>query len=207
MKFVVPFLAAAALAGSASAGFTGFSVETSTTGSGKTAFNVFATFDGSGGVVLNAFGWSQTGGTLNIASALHNDFVGGSWSPQFNIGGATGDDSFLTIGGTPGFANSTNADPAFGPAGFNQLNIPTGAGWFNSNPPNLAGQSVGGKTLIGRFVFNPASLSAGTFFLKVGFNAGLGTPTEFGEGTFTIPAPGAIALLGLAGLTSRRRRA
>ncbi len=33
------------------------------------------------------------------------------------------------------------------------------------------------------------------------------TVAQFGYGSFTIPAPGAIALVGLAGLIGRRRRA
>ena len=48
-------------------------------------------------------------------------------------------------------------------------------------------------------------------FMKVGYNNGIaGSAVQFGEGTFTlgaIPAPGAVALLGLAGLAGRRRRA
>jgi hypothetical protein len=46
--------------------------------------------------------------------------------------------------------------------------------------------------------------------LTVGYNDGVpGTAVQFGTGTFdlgVIPAPGAVALLGLAGLAGRRRR-
>ena len=55
-----------------------------------------------------------------------------------------------------------------------------------------------------------AGADIGTFNLKIGYNNGVaGSPVQFAEATFTlgaIPAPGAIALLGLAGLAGRRRR-
>lgn len=207
MKFVVPFIAAAALASGASAAFTMFSTEASTNVQGNSVFKVYANFDAQASL-LNAFQIVAGAGTLDVATAIHNDFVGGSWAPQFSA--AAGNDSYLLIGGLANFGNSTNADPAFGAAGFNQLTIPNGAGWFNGNPPNGQGASIAGKTQIGQFVFAPgAVLEFRTFSLKVGYNAGLGTPTVFGQGEFTIgiPAPGAIALLGLAGLAGRRRRA
>ncbi len=196
--------AALALCGVASAAFVTFEVDQTVVG-GNTICKLYAKFSSANDVVLNAFG------TTNLAgiNPLDSDFVGGSWSPQFTQDATV--DSFVTIGGVPGFANSTNADPGWGGAGFNQPGIPNGAGWFNSNPPNLQGK-VGAdlRTLLGQFVFNTSTLPAPiTSALTVGFNQGLGTTTVFGSGFFTIcvPAPGAVALLGLAGLTGRRRRA
>jgi MYXO-CTERM domain-containing protein len=88
-------------------------------------------------------------------------------------------------------------------------NTTNGPGWFNSNPPNLQGRVVGGQVRLGQFVLNTTDAPV-TLFLKVGYNSGVvGAPVEFGQGTFVlgaVPAPGAIALLGLAGLTGRRRR-
>ena len=121
-------------------------------------------------------------------------------------------DSYVCIGGGTGFAsgNSTAADPGWGNAGFNQAGIADTAsvgvaGWFNQNPPNLQGQNIDGKTLLGQFVLSDsASMS---LFMKIGYNAGVsGSPVQFGEGIFTLPAPGAVAILGLAGLAGRRRR-
>ncbi|MBL9148903.1 MAG: hypothetical protein JNM94_09445 [Phycisphaerae bacterium] len=193
-----------ALAASANAGFTGFTVENSVNGSGNNVSKVYANFDALPAVLLNVFGVQNTGGS---ATFIHNDFAGGSWAPQFTI--APGDnDSYVTIGGTFGFANSTTADPGWGGAGFNQPGIPNGAGWFNNNPPNLQGAAnAQGKVLVGQFVISGDATRS--YFAKIGFNAGIGTPTVFGEGNFTVgvPAPGAFALLGLAGLAGRRRRA
>jgi len=196
--------AALAVSGFASAGFVGMDVQSSVI-EGKTVFQVFAQFDSANDVVLSVFGVANipNGGFFNA------DFAGGSWAPQFTQNAAT--DSFVTIGGVPGFANSTQADPEWGAPGFTQPGIPDGAGWFNSNPPNLQGKvnAVTLKTLIAQFSFEGGAAGITTFTspIIVAFNQGLGTPTIFGTGSFAIvPAPGAIALLGLAGLAGRRRR-
>jgi hypothetical protein len=198
---VIAGAAALAIAGFASAGFVGFEVENLGLVNGKSAWKVYAKFDSASDVVLNVFNMTGVSGSFN-----HVDFAGGSWAPQFTSNNA--EDSYVTIGGAPGFSNSTTADPNWGANGFNQPGIPNGAGWFNNNPPNLQGKVDGNlRTLIAQFVFTTATPSVFTATGSVGFNQGLGTPTVFGNGSFTIPAPGAVALLGLAGLAGRRRRA
>ena len=196
--------AALAVAGIASAGFVGLVSEKSVVG-GKNVYKVYAQFNSASDVVLSCFGISGFAGTTwNQA-----DFVGGSWNPQFTSDATV--DSFVTIGGTPGFSNSTSADPNWGALGFNQQGIPNNAGWFNSNPPNLQGKvDASLKTLIAQFVYTGADTQVFTSPLTVSFNQGLGTPTQFSTGgsfTIGVPAPGAVALLGLAGLAGRRRRA
>ena len=221
MKLMVAAAAAAAVSSLASAAFTGYTVTSNTVG-GLTAYQVFANFNGATDTVLNAFQIHNTNNSGVISGFHHADALtggvdstaAGTWNPQFVLApGAM--DSFVCIGGGTGFAsgNTTNADPGFGAAGFNQVNLPdtaTGgtAGWFNSNPPNNQGRvNASGQVLLGQFVLaNAANM---TLFLKVGYNNGVsGSPVQFGEGTFQlgVPAPSAIALLGLAGLAGRRRR-
>ena len=193
---------------------------------GLTKHVLYAKFNGPTDTVLNAFHLNKTvGGGSPLFH--HNDAltggvdstVVGTWNPQFvTVPGAF--DSYVCIGGGEGFAsgNSTNADPDWGAAGYNQAQMPfigapgnttNGPGWFNSNPPNLQGRVAGGQVRLGQFVLNTTD-AAVTLFIKVGYNNGVaGAPVQFAEGNFTlgaIPAPGAIALLGLAGLTGRRRR-
>ncbi len=220
------FVAVAGLAvsGAAQATFTGYSVTATTVGS-LTKYQLFGNFSGATDTVLNAFHFNKTvGGGSGVFH--HNDAltggvdstVAGTWNPQFvTVPGAF--DSYVCIGGGEGFAsgNSTNADPDFGTAGFNVAQMPfigapgnttNGPGWFNSNPPNLQGRVAGGVVRLGQFILGATDAPV-TLFLKVGYNNGVaGAPVEFGQGTFTlgVPAPGAIALLGLAGLTGRRRR-
>jgi MYXO-CTERM domain-containing protein len=221
MKVLVPFLVAAGLAASASAAFTGFSSTTSVLGDGKIRTEVFANFNGPTDTLLNVFQIAYQGGigTSGFGSGnfYHKDFtnglsystVVGSWSPTLVPAGVpANEDSWLTIGGNAGdFGNSTAFDPAWGGAGSNQAGLVAGAGWFNQNPPNNQGLNVGGKVRIGNFVSDLGK--TWSIFAKAGYNAGSGTAPQFGEGSFTVgvPAPGALALLGLAGLAGRRRRA
>jgi hypothetical protein len=58
---------------------------------------------------------------------------------------------------------------------------------------------------LGRFVVD-AGANAGTWTLRLGYNNGVSTQVLFGESTFTLPAPSAIALTLCAALVGRRRR-
>ena len=59
---------------------------------------------------------------------------------------------------------------------------------------------------IGQFVVD-AGANGGVWNLKIGYNSGVaGAAVQFAETTFNLPTPGALALLGLAGLAGRRRR-
>jgi len=231
MKLAVPMLAAAALSASASAAFVGFVTETTVVATGKTATKLYAKFTNGSDTLLNAFQIHslQTFGAasgLGTGNFWHQDFLNGNvqstfagtWNPTLLLGGNSNLDSWVTIGGEPAnFANSTTADPGWGGAAFNQPGIPDTAdagvaGWYNGNPPNLQGRGVtfganDFRTLVGNFVMTEGN--GVRVSLKVGFNQGLGTPAEFGQGEaiLGVPAPGAIALLGLAGLAGRRRRA
>ena len=88
--------------------------------------------------------------------------------------------------------------------------VPENAGWFNLTPDNPQFAS-GGQLHVGHFVMNTdrSSLTSMSFAAEIGYNTGSGTSVAFGEDSqiFQLPAPGALALLGLGGLTARRRRA
>lgn len=200
----------AAVVSSAHAGFTGFTVENmgnvSVGGSSRTVYQVYANFNASTDILLNVLKHAVTSGTMN---ALHNDtdsFFGGAggWSPTFSNANLQGD-SFVTASGLIGASSSTSLDPGFtSPTG---PSIANGSGWFNSNPssPIVVGSSL--RVLIMQVAV--AAGSAGySASLEVGYKANPSDTTPlFGSGTYTIPAPGALALLGVAGLMGRRRRA
>ena len=130
-------------------------------------------------------------------------------------------DSFVTIGGmdqdtlTPaqsqGAGSGSGLDPNFG--GNNAAFPGENAGWYNGSPPSLNGavgqvaSAGGGFTLgvmIGRFSSTDAFDLIGSA-ISVTWNQGLGTSGDQGDFTIT-PAPGALALFGLAGFAGRRRR-
>ena len=88
-------------------------------------------------------------------------------------------------------------------------------GWYDATPgtPNaiVAGGSQGGyRILLAQSVRSGTDADAlATFYLKHAYKVAGTTTALFAEGTFSIgavPAPGAIALLGLAGMAGRRRR-
>jgi MYXO-CTERM domain-containing protein len=166
--------------------------------------------------LLNVYNWNTVG---SAPTTYFQSFTGTGWTPT-NLGGPFDNealqraDSFVTIGGfaadvrqVPGAGAGTGLDPNFG--GSTAAAPGVNAGWYNSSPPNLNGavmtydSGVTG-TLIGRFSSLGGEFSlAGTTF-EATWNQGLGTPGQ--QAGFTVPAPGAMALLGLAGLAGRRRR-
>jgi len=172
--------------------------------------DLYATFESST-IVVNVFNMS----VVSSANFVQNDAFGPSWSPnQFVPGiGNPLTDSFVTIGGAPGSlsapTNTTNFDPSFATT----ANSVTG-GWFNGNPPNQQGATAGAggfafATWVGRFVIDAPGGGDGLATLAVSGSMTASFGNAFDSQTFkfaAIPAPGALALLGLAGLAGTRRR-
>jgi hypothetical protein len=228
---LMAFALTAAVASSASATFVEYyTVKTQSTTSGVNldVYVLYARFNGATDTVLNAFNFNRLDGS-DTNMFYHKDLLtgttapypltksAGTWNPS-QTGSATANrpfDSYLTIGGVAISTNSTNADPSWPAAGgsWNRPDVPNGvnAGWFNSNPPNLQGRVGQPGNLIdsvrlGQFVVD-RDANGGTWNIRIGYNSGVaGAPVQFAESTFNLPAPGALALLGLAGLAGRRRR-
>ena len=228
MKFTA-FALAAAVTSVSSANFVSYVVtKTSTTNSGVAldVYTLWARFDGPTDTILNAFNFNRVDGSAGNmfyhkdnssynGGVLQKEF--GTWAPG-QTGSPTANrpfDSYLTIGNQAVGTNPTQADPSWPSAGgsWDRADLPSGfnIGWFNPNPPNLQGRvGVGANTAtdvrLGQFVVD-AGADGGTWNLRIGYNSGVaGAPVQFGETTFSLPAPGALALLGLAGLAGRRRR-
>ena len=231
--YILNLTAAASIAATASADITGayvveYSVTAEDFGGGSVSVNVqdlYLSSDDSTDVALNVYNMTFAD------SAKVNYFQGATstgWLAQ-NAGGLFDNpalrraDSFVTIGGfeqdtaypaqAPDAGAGTGLDPNFG--GSNTAYPNDLSGWYNSSPPNLNGQvgqvaqtdgTLGLGVLIGRFAYDgDFSLEGST--LEVTWNQGLGTGSEQLDVPLTvIPAPGAIALLSLAGLLGRRRR-
>ena len=216
-SLVAGSMLAAAVASVASAGFTGYSVQRSITAGGNIQYQVFANWDQSGLVFLNAFNFATQSGTMN---ARHQDFFTadgevGTWQAGSSVSAADrGEDSWVTASGLATSSGWQSAlDPGFANGG-TVGDINNGAGWYDATPgsPNAiaAGGTQGGyRILLAQIVRNGNDADAvATFYLKNSFKVAGTTTALFSEGTFTIgvPAPGAMALLGLAGMAGRRRR-
>ena len=216
MKSYAVLGAAALISSAASAGFTGVTVTEAVSG-GRTVSSIWANFSSSTDRILNVFDYMNGSGTMG---ALHTDScfgnvdtdgdgyadvfgATGAWSQTWNNTAGIPSDSFVAIG-APG---PVALDPGFaGP--YTSGGITNLSGWYDSTPgsQNLAGTSLKIKVMqIARLT--DSAYYTGNF--TVGYAALGSTTAQFGAGTFTIgtPAPGAVALLGLAGLVSRRRRA
>jgi MYXO-CTERM domain-containing protein len=214
---------AAVIAGTASADYTGaieVGYAVSATDFGGTAVNVwvvdvYMTSNDSADTLLNVYNWNTVGG----AASYFQSFTGTGWTPT-NLGGPFDTtalqqaDSFVTIGGfgtdvlqAPGTGAGVGLDPNFG--GNTAAAPGVDAGWYNGNPPSLIGGVVNYDagitgTFIGRFSSTEEFSLIGTMF-EATWNQGLGTPGR--QAGFTVtPAPGALALLGMAGVVGRRRR-
>jgi len=129
-----------------------------------------ACFDEPTDVLINVFNASIS---LPAGWVFLQSLMPPSWAPQFT----TACDSWVTIGGVPGLANSTTLDP-------NWVSMPSSlnnTGWFNGNPVNQQGKvNAAGKVLIGRFavvgVPNIAPVLS-VAQLCVTWNNGPGTPS------------------------------
>ena len=229
-------LAVSGIASAAFVNYTVVSTNFTSAGLNLTRHELFANFNGATDTVLNVFNFQAQGGWAAHADAaagfwhrdLNQDSPGlsqsaGTWAPTLT-GSATLNrpfDSFLLIGGLPVAANTTTADPSWGAGGSNpdgwniaQLPLANDLGWFNASPPNLQGRvgtapNTATQVKLGQFILSQTDTAFRTYTLRVAVNNATVSTPVFSDGSFTlgaIPAPGAIALLGLAGLTGRRRR-
>jgi len=229
-------LAVSGVASAAFTGYTVVSANVTSGGQNLTRYEVFANFNGATDTVLNVFNLALVssqdadgyGGFWHKDNSDYNGGVlsqqYGTWAPQL-IGSATLNrpfDSFLLIGGTPGATNTSNADPSWNSggsgshagnsSGWNRadlVNNPT-IGWFNTSPPNNQGRvgvapNTATQVKLAQFVLSQGH-GTRVFSLRTASNNGAGGGVVFSDGTFSLPAPGAVALLGLAGLVGRRRR-
>ncbi len=220
-NFILGSATALLLTGTASAEFIGFDGTLTENSQGNNVVQVFAVFDNADAVALNIFNADISAG----GEFIHNDVqigAGGTWTPSASLDipgfSNSSNDSYVTIGygvGTAAATNGTNLDPGFGETNGLGGTIPVGAGWFNGNPPNEQGVSEfdgalagisGYAVMVGQFVWSGELKFC--FEAEMGSNAGAGSEVDFGSGIFgsCVPTPGTLALLGLGGFTTRRRR-
>ncbi|MEC8321916.1 MAG: hypothetical protein VX012_10940 [Planctomycetota bacterium] len=228
----LPLIATLGLAAAASAEITGayvvsYTVMTEDFGGTAVSVNVqdlYLSSDDAADTVLNVF-------TLDLVAAAQVTYFQSDYGPgwsrtqpggPFTNGALEMADSFVTIGGvlqgtfqpeqTSGVEDGVGLDGDFGG---NDAAFPGGgAGWFNGNTAAPTGQvgmvnrgdNAGFElgVLVGRFAYEgDFTLEGSTLWTT--WNQGIGTaPVQAG---FTVtPAPGALALFGLAGFALRRRR-
>ena len=171
-------------------------------------------------VSTNGAAFAQASGTgwMPSASAASN-----GWDSFVTIGARRQDYAASAITADPNFSNGNSNGASTVGGGNNSGGAYQGAGWYTASPldiANLAGTYADKRIMLGRFTVETTNMSTtdlltiqfrGNVTMKVnGTSAGSGNTSQpYFDQTFTygfVPAPGAIALLGLAGLMGRRRR-
>ena len=210
------------VAGSAQAAFTGVTFDNVDSTGGLNTWRLYANFDDPTDQILAVsgndtqaliFSTTSMGGLINDGGA----FVGLK-QEDFAASPLTGArDTWLTLRVTTFAGNDTDYSPTFlnndgvtnvlvdGMTSFSDDND----GWFDSNPGT---QETGTSIAIAQFTVSSVegpdagniSLSGNVDWVPGG-NGDL-TSTSFSVDTAGVPAPGVLALLGLAGLAGTRRR-
>jgi len=199
------------LAGTATADLTGISWDELDSGLGiGTTYRIYADID-AGGEVDAVYG--DGANPLTVGTSLGGGFYqngfGGYSAPNaalFSFFPSLEFDSFVTIGLLTDTGNAMldiGIDfTAFEAGG----SIYTDNGTWFATPDDAQVHDTGtGRILIGQFTVGAADGVAGTINLQ-GKNADGSNWNAIGVDFDTLPAPGALALLGLAGIVARRRR-
>ncbi len=213
--FVSSAVGLAATSSLATAGFTGFTRDRVVLSNGNIQYKVYANFDnlglpaGQSWVFLNAYSHTTVSGAMN---AVHRDFFTadgevGTWQAGSSVSAADRDfDSWVTASGLATSSGwGTALDHGFTNGG-TVGDINNGAGWYDATP-GTANTVTGGRMLLMQIVRTAANDTPWTANMSITYKiSNTSTPIQPGAFQYTIPAPGAVALAGLAGLAGRRRR-
>ena len=191
-------------------------------------WNIYATFDDPEDSLTGIFALEAAGHEMTHSSDLNSPFDGlggGFWNwslgtntplpagNTYNLNPAAADaDTYLSIGLKSG---SFATDAAFFGPGFEQIlndsGIMNGNGsitedfTYSATPDDEQTYPIDGRVLILNIAVLSGEHASGSWNIRWG-NVGAGGGQIIGAQWTTIPAPGALALLGLAGLACPRSR-
>jgi len=231
-RILLAIAGAAAVAASASAEFTGWIASVRSAPGDQTIIDVYAGFNSAADRLLNVFNMNIS---VNAASVVQSTNAGEqSWRRLDGVSNSSSLDSFVTLGGYVSgdarFASSTVlGDPSF--TNYNTpgaTTIPSQAGWYNADPnsPDVAATLLAGSpgfpqgsrdprsangqygVWVAHILINKAITNASWSLSFTGFAAYNGGVFNADARMFhvIVPAPGAFAVLGWAGIAGRRRR-
>ena len=206
------------LATTAMADYTGLSydiVGTDLGEAGTWTARIYADFDASGGRLDAVFGNADNLLSIDASGGFYQNSLGGATSTSINsaffaLAPSLEWDSYVTIGalhsnGFP-FGNNALLDIGIDWTGFEAGGgISSDNGTWFVTPDDAQGAPVDGRVLVGQFTMYGGSVS-GVLNLQGKDSAGETFQVTGQDFYFELPAPGALALLGLAGVASRRRR-
>ncbi len=204
------------ITGSAMADYTGLSFDSTDNGDGTWTAQIYANFSAASDELDAVFGDAQNALLIETSSSFYQNALGGSTSAAINpallpLFPSLALDSWVTIGLSDMTGNNMlniGIDfTAFEAGG--SISTDNGS-WFATpdDPQVLAGADL--RVMVGQFtMFGLDSNVSGVlnFQGKAGnFETFQARDQAFDFSMGGVPAPGALALLGLAGVASRRRR-
>jgi len=211
MKLLSLTVGSLVLASTATADFGGFTFTENANAYGVT-YQIFVELDA--GDELNAVSGNDVDSLVigSDSGFMQATMFGAHWNTINDVNeGAFGFvpsleyDSWIGIGYAPQGTDMATS-PGFDFSGFETgNNLETANCAWYLTPGMAQGYEVGGSVLIGQFTVAAGDHVYGTVNLQ-GRNADGSAWDAIGVSFDTIPAPGALALLGLAGLAARRRR-
>ncbi|MEN9640868.1 MAG: hypothetical protein RIR77_57 [Planctomycetota bacterium] len=235
-NMILAVSAVSAVTSSVNAGFLGFVASARNVG-GNTIVDVFAGVSNASDKFLGVYNtvsdtvfvqqaglgtktWKpDTNGETSTRNTLNDSFMtAGTWT-----GGAAYGGEYYASASTNGDANFTGTSWNATPSSDAATTIPNLAGWYTLNPTSVDNVSESLLGMVGRVNGTGAAgatrgiwcahlviagnNAAWNFSALASIKDGLTGVEASGTSTFAVPAPGAVALLGLAGFAARRRRA
>ena len=207
------------LASAASAGYAGLSAETSSH-SGTNVLGqswsldvvrIFVDLENAGDRLDAVYGSEANGLVIGTTAEFYQNAAGGDSSLQINaalfgVYNSVEYDTFVTIGSY----NSTGDALLVQAVDFSNFSteVTTDNGTWVVTPDDIQGEGAGGLVMIGQFSFAAGTGGLDSMYGNVNLQGSSadGTVWEALDQWVEVPAPGALALLGLAGLAGRRRR-
>ena len=192
--------------GFASADYQGISAELHAQSAFGDTYRIYVDLD-SGDRLDAVYGSSDNNLTLGSTSELYQNNFGGNTSLNINpallaVFSSLAYDSWVTIGAETDTGNALSIQSVnFGGDPF----ASTDNGSWYVTPDDAQGEEVGGRVLIAQLTIAGGG-SVEDLYGNLNFQGKLADGSNWGAVDQWIPAPGALALLGLAGIAGRRRR-
>ncbi len=205
------------LTAAASAGYAGLTAET-TSHSGTNILGqswsvdvvrLYVNFENAGDRLDSVFGSEDNGLVIGTDAEFYQNAAGGDSSLQINaalfgVYNSVQYDTFVTIGMTDSAGDALLVQ-AVDFSNFS-YEVSTSNGTWTVTPDDIQGEGDGSRVLIGQFSFAAGTGGIDSMYGNVNLQGKNADGSTWQVVDQWIPAPGALALLGLAGLAGRRRR-
>ncbi len=195
------------LAGTASAAYQGMSADLHAQSAYGDTYRIYVDLDA--GARLDAVFGSADNPLHLGGAALYQNAFGGNMSTNINplLYGAFPSlvhDSWVTIGLADSDGGNVLAQQGVDFTAFGDEVTTSNGSWYVT-PDDAQGEEVGGRVLIAQLTISGGGTDA-DLYGNLNFQGKTADGSNWGATNQWLPAPGALALLGLAGIAGHRRR-